>query len=189
MAEPLHHTLIKHFEDCTLTAYPDPASPLGLACTKRKLKLVDYQKVPNWNLLSGDPWTNGWGHTGKEIRAGHVYTQAQADGQFLVDIALHERVVASQLVNTSLLPQHVGACVSFGYNIGEGTYVGGVWKGGLGGSTLERLVNKGDLQGAALEFPKWNKAGGKVLLGLSRRRASEAWLFLHGELRYFEEME
>jgi hypothetical protein len=38
-------------------------------------------------------------------------------------------------------------------------------------------VNAGDFEGAAHEFSKWNKGGGKVLAGLVRRRASEALMF------------
>jgi lysozyme len=38
--------------------------------------------------------------------------------------------------------------------------------------------NRGDIEGAADEFLKWNKAGGKILAGLTRRRAAERALFL-----------
>ena len=61
------------------------------------------------------------------------------------------------------------ALVSFTYNLGAGA---------LGSSTLLGKLNRGDFEGAADEFPKWNKAGGKVLNGLVKRRAAERSLFL-----------
>jgi len=48
----------------------------------------------------------------------------------------------------------------------------------LESSTLRRLLNAGDHEAAAEQFPRWNKAGGKVLAGLVRRREAERDLFL-----------
>ncbi|EBY2991617.1 lysozyme, partial [Salmonella enterica subsp. enterica serovar Typhimurium] len=48
----------------------------------------------------------------------------------------------------------------------------------LSSSTLLRKLNSGDYAGAADEFLRWNKAGGKVLNGLTRRREAERALFL-----------
>ena len=64
----------------------------------------------------------------------------------------------------------VRSLTSFAYNCGLGN---------LQKSTLLKKVNAGDFKGAADEFPKWNKGGGKVLPGLVRRRASERLLFLN----------
>ena len=61
------------------------------------------------------------------------------------------------------------ALVSFTYNLGAGN---------LANSTLRKKVNERDWQAAADEFPKWRKAGGKVLRGLELRRAAERELFL-----------
>jgi len=61
------------------------------------------------------------------------------------------------------------ALVSFTYNLGSGN---------LSRSTLLKKFNAGDHAGAHAEFPKWNKAGGKVLAGLTRRRKAEADLFI-----------
>jgi lysozyme len=58
--------------------------------------------------------------------------------------------------------------VSFAYNVGAGN---------LKASTLLKKLNAGDTAGAAQEFQRWNKAAGKVLPGLTRRRACEALLF------------
>jgi lysozyme len=58
---------------------------------------------------------------------------------------------------------------SFVYNLGSGR---------LQSSTLRRKINRGDFEGAADEFPKWRRAGGKILKGLVLRRAAERKLFL-----------
>ena len=65
------------------------------------------------------------------------------------------------------------ALVAFAFNCGLGA---------LQASTLRRLYNAGDIEGAAAEFPKWNKGGGKVLPGLTRRRLAEQALFLSGNV-------
>lgn len=64
---------------------------------------------------------------------------------------------------------HLDAMVSFSYNCGLGS---------LQSSTLRQRYNRGDYDGAADEFLKWNKSGGKILAGLTRRRAAERALFL-----------
>ena len=66
---------------------------------------------------------------------------------------------------------HFGAEVSFSFNVGLGN---------LQSSTLRMKYNRGDTEGAADEFLKWNKSGGKVLGGLVRRREAERMLFLSG---------
>jgi GH24 family phage-related lysozyme (muramidase) len=67
--------------------------------------------------------------------------------------------------------RQLDALVSFSYNCGLGS---------LQSSTLRMKFNRGDYSGAADEFLKWNKAGGKVLNGLVRRREAERALFLSG---------
>jgi lysozyme len=68
------------------------------------------------------------------------------------------------------------ALVSFAYNEGIG---GPSLRGkGLLGSTLFRKHKAGDHTGAAAEFLKWNKQAGKVLRGLTRRRAAERLIYL-----------
>ena len=61
------------------------------------------------------------------------------------------------------------AMVSLAYNIGVGNF---------SKSTLLKKVNAGDFVGASEEFLRWNKAGGKELLGLTKRREREKQLFL-----------
>lgn len=116
--------------------------------------------------------TIGWGHTnhhGRKFKMGDVWTQAECDGEFRSDMIRFEKAVKS-LVTVPLKQWQFDALVSFSFNVGEGA---------LGKSTLLRKVNARDFDGAALEFQKWNKGGGRVLLGLVRRRASESLLFQH----------
>jgi lysozyme len=79
----------------------------------------------------------------------------------------------NRLVKVNIHQHHFDALVSFVYNVGIGN---------LENSTLLKKLNKGDFTGAAAEFPKWNKAGGKVLAGLTRRREAEKVLFEIGVL-------
>jgi GH24 family phage-related lysozyme (muramidase) len=105
----------------------------------------------------GDPWTIGWGSTGPDIRKGVVWTQKQCDDRF-----------TSHLGDTPTTQHQFDAMVSFAYNLGPGN---------LASSTLLKKHKARDFAGAAAEFAKWNKAGGKVMAGLTRRRAAEAALY------------
>ena len=144
-------TVMHHFENCKLKAYPDPGSK------------------------NGEPWTIGWGHTGPEVKPGLVWTQAQADAAFLEDLRSFERDVGS-LVKVPLTQGQFDALVSFAYNVGSDIDTDTIAEG-LGDSTLLRKLNAGDYEGAAQEFKKWNKNDGKVMRGLIRRRAAEEALF------------
>lgn len=111
--------------------------------------------------------TIGVGHTGPDVKPGMRITQAQSDALLSADLAKFEKAVARN-VKVALTQNQFDALVSFTYNLGEGN---------LRSSTLLKRVNAGDMAGAAAEFGKWNKAGGMVLAGLTRRRAAEAALF------------
>ncbi|MNH36694.1 Lysozyme RrrD [compost metagenome] len=74
-----------------------------------------------------------------------------------------------RLITSPLNQNQWDALVSFTYNLGAAN---------LESSTLRRLLNAGNYASAAEQFPRWNKAGGKVLAGLVRRRAAERDLFL-----------
>lgn len=73
------------------------------------------------------------------------------------------------LVKVPLTQNQFDALVSFAYNVGLGAF---------GDSTLLKLLNAGDIDGASKQFERWNKAGGKVSNGLTRRRNAEKALFL-----------
>lgn len=142
-AESIAEKLIKQYEGCRLSAYPDPAT-------------------------GGDPWTIGWGATGKDIRKGMIWTQEQADDRLAWDIAKFAREVKALLVPNPTAGE-LGALISFAYNVGAEN---------LKSSTLLRKFNAGDKIGAAKEFPKWIYANKKVMKGLVRRREAEQKAFL-----------
>jgi lysozyme len=96
------------------------------------------------------------------------FTEEEVDELFRHDLARFERGV-SRLINVELEQSKFDALVSFAFNVGLGN---------LQASTLRSKINRGDIDGAANEFPKWRRAGGKILKGLVRRRQAEQILFL-----------
>ena len=116
----------------------------------------------------GVPWTIGWGTTTGVVE-GMTCTQEQADQMLADDVAKVAGQVNS-LLKIKVNQNQFDALVSFAYNVGSGA---------LASSTLLRLVNSGEGEKAADEFPKWVHGGnGVVLPGLVRRRAAERSLFL-----------
>lgn len=170
--------LLHHFESCELVAYPDPNSALGVACTKRKLPMRGYRKVANWEALSGDPWTIGWGHTGLDVEEGLVWSQQIADDTFRRDLEFREQAV-DKFVTVPLTQGQFDAMVSIIYNVG----IGGTKKDGIvflrnrQPSTLLRKLNNGDYAGAAFEFKRWISKGSAAERGLYIRRMAETALF------------
>jgi lysozyme len=114
-------------------------------------------------------WTIGYGHT-HNVHPGMAIAQSEAEAFLQEDLSRFEAAVESA-VKVSLSDNQFSALVCFCYNVGAGA-------DGFGGSTLLKLLNKGDIPGAAGQFPQWNKAGGQPLLGLTRRRKAEQALFL-----------
>lgn len=115
------------------------------------------------------PWTIGWGCTGPEITPQTVWTLDQAEQA----LAKHLQYFAVEALKLSPVlakadDHKLAAIISFVYNCGLGNYRI---------STLKRRVDAADWVGAGQEIQKWNKAAGRVLPGLTRRRRAEA-LFL-----------
>lgn len=117
-------------------------------------------------------WTIGWGTTepinGVKPHEGMVITQQQADDLLIKNLKAYENAV-NKYVTYSINQNQFDALVSFAYNCGNGA---------LKTSTLLKKLNAGDIEEAANEFLRWNKANGKVLKGLTRRREAERKLFL-----------
>ena len=111
--------------------------------------------------------TIGWGHTGADVLEKQEISQEQADTLLQNDL---NKVCASvnNLIKVLLSQNKMDALVSFTFNLGSGN---------LGSSTLLRLINMGAYNDASKQFIRWNKAGGKVLDGLTRRRKAEQALF------------
>lgn len=134
-----------------------------------------HRKLPSGGCLSypdpgtgGSPWTIGWGSTGPNIDSKTTWTLAQAE------TALRDHLnyfttgllkLSPSLVSAS--DRRLAALISFVYNCGLGNYRI---------STLKKRVDVGDWNAAATEIVKWNKAAGRVLPGLTKRRTAEAML-------------
>jgi lysozyme len=114
-----------------------------------------------------EPWTIGYGHTGGDVYPGLVWTQDEADTHLELDLAVAERAV-SMYVLVQITQNEADALIDFTYNEGAGNFHS---------STLLRLLNQGDYDGAKAEFVKWDKAAGHVMQGLFNRRVAEAELF------------
>ena len=119
-------------------------------------------------------WTIGYGSTRKP--SGRAVTaktkpinETEAIEWMVEDLADTEKQVA-WLITAPLTENQFSALVSFTYNLGAGN---------LQSSTLRMKLNREDYDGAIVEFPKWRRAGGKVLAGLVKRRAAEIELFLN----------
>lgn len=114
-------------------------------------------------------WTIGYGHTAG-VHAGMGITQERAEALLLADLVTLVTAVES-LVHTPMTVEEESALVDLVFNIGSGNF---------SHSTLLKLLNAGDYSSAALEFDKWDRAGGNVLAGLLRRRQAETDMFKKG---------
>lgn len=128
-----------------------------------QLRLVAYMPTPN------DVPTIGYGHTGT-ARMGMRITEAEAERLLRQDLDWVEDTI-HDLVKVPLSQPQFDALASFIFNIGRSQF---------STSTLLRVLNASDYVGAAKQLPRWNKQKGKVLRGLTRRRADEKMMFLKG---------
>lgn len=136
-------------------------SQAGLALTElfEGCKLIAYPDP----ATGGKPWTIGYGHT-KGVSKGMRCTKEQAEKWLLEDV--QESVDAvNKYVQVELTQGMFDSLVDFVFNLGEGNFFK---------STLLRKLNNRDYKGADAEFIKWNKAAGKVMDGLTKRRLAEA---------------
>jgi lysozyme len=129
-------------------------------------------------LCPAKVWTIGYGHTGLKhndgtVKRGRKITSEQADVLLAADLTEKYAPDVRKLVKVPLKQHEFDALVSFHFNTGA-----------LGKSTLLKKLNQMDKGGAALEFMKWTRGGGKVLPGLVRRRKAEQYLFNTGRLAF-----
>lgn len=119
-------------------------------------------------LCPAKVWTIGFGHTGDDVKPNMNISLARAEELLKQDLAKFEQGV-QKIVTSTLNENQFSALVSFAYNCGLGN---------LKSSTLLKKVNiNPNDKTIASEFLKWDKAGGVVLAGLTKRRASEALLY------------
>jgi lysozyme len=128
-------------------------------------------------LCPASVWTIGWGSTGADpfnggrIRNGTVWTQEQCNQHFANHLATFEKAVRDGIGGSPTTQAQFDAMVSLTYNIGPA---------GFARSSVLRKHRARDFDGAARAFLMWNKGGGKVLKGLTRRREAEAALYRSG---------
>ncbi len=120
-------------------------------------------------LCAAGIWTIGYGHT-TGVKPGDTITEAQATALLQADLRVAEAAVQN-MVHVPLSDGQFGALVSFTFNVGQGA---------LGRSTLLRRLNAGDYDAVPAELARWNRAAGRVVQGLSNRRAAEAGLWARG---------
>lgn len=146
--------LIEEFEgyaeerpDGSVRAYPDPAT-------------------------GGKPWTIGIGSTtdenGEPIAPSAIWSRERAVARFKTHLAEFGAGVDQLIAGKPTTPAQKAAITSLAYNIGLSA---------LARSTVLKRHRAGDYAGAADAFAMWNRANGKVMAGLTRRRAAEAKLY------------
>ena len=115
-----------------------------------------------------DPFTIGYGATGPHICEGLVWTQQQAHDDLQQRVQQLGKSI-DPLVRVAINDNQKAALCDFAYNLGIHA---------LQDSTLLKLLNEGQMDAAANEFEKWDRAGGRVFQGLLIRRMTEKKLFL-----------
>lgn len=139
--------IIKKHEGLRLEAYPDPAT-------------------------GGEPWTIGYGNTfyedGSKVKNGDVISMQRADTLLKFVVGIFQRRM-QPLISAKITDNQLWALTSFAYNVGIGNFQK---------STLLKKVNANPSDPTiADEFLKWNKAAGKVMAGLTKRRKEESILY------------
>jgi lysozyme len=110
-----------------------------------------------------------WDHERKAVTMDHPdITREQGEWFLRSEVQGIEKAVG-RLITAELTQGMFDALVSFTYNLGSGN---------LQSSTLRMKLNRGNYEGAANEFWKWRRAGGKILKGLVRRREAERQMFI-----------
>ena len=126
------------------------------------IKSFESCKLKAYKCVSTEKYyTIGWGHYGADVKADMVITQEQADSMLISDVAKYEKYVNA--TGLELNQNQFDALVSFTYNCGNGN--------------LKKLINNRTLPEISNALLLYNKSGGKVLAGLTRRRKAEKMLF------------
>lgn len=117
-------------------------------------------------------WTIGYGHTGRAapppVTPGMTITPEEGEAILKADLEVFIAEI-SPLIETGLTANQFSALVSFAFNVGSANFAR---------SSVLRAVNEGRLDDVPGRLALWNKAGGRVLRGLVRRRMAEGELFM-----------
>lgn len=128
------------------------------------IKSFESCKLTSYKAVSTEKYyTIGWGHYGADVKRGQKITQAQADALLISDLAKYEAKVEKYQAKYNFNENQFSALVSFAYNIGS----------------IDQLTANGTRTIAQIsaKIPAYNKSGGKVLAGLTKRRNAEKNLF------------
>lgn len=178
--------LVFSYEQYREFAYPDPASPLAKATRGMRVRWgyrpareIIAELDESVKHLHGNPWTCGIGRT-----RGVTIDTRMSEAEAWKDMRAELDMVATQVRDACTIEPNeneLAAMTSLAYNIGMG------WSGskkpagakdGFRQSSVLRAHNRGDKQAAARAFRLWNRAGGVEMDGLTKRRVSEADLYL-----------
>lgn len=140
---------------------------------REKLELAAY---PDPGSANGDPWTIGYGHTGREVHRGLVWTEAQCNAAFDADLAKFEDGVNMLLGATPTTQNQFDALVSLAFNIGLDIDADTIAEG-LGDSSLLRAHKASDYATAQSKFIAWRFNDGREMKGLVNRRKEEARVY------------
>lgn len=136
------------------------------------IKMFEGFRAKPYKCPAGVP-TIGYGSTfysnGKKVTLKDKLITEQDATNLLTTVVTNFSSGVSKLLKIQVTQNQFDALVDFAYNVGIGN---------LKSSTLLKKVNAKNFSGAALEFIKWNKADGKVLPGLTKRRTAEKDLFI-----------
>ena len=112
--------------------------------------------------------TIGWGHTNHHLPrfdGNTIWSQQQCDDALARDMQVFERWVRDHAM-VALMQHEFDALASWSFNTG-----------GPASATLWKKLNAGNKTAVPAELAKWNRGGGKVLAGLTRRRKAEGLMF------------
>ena len=136
--------------------------------SEKGLDLIKFYEGCEYNAYkcAADVLTIGYGHT-KGVKEGDLITQQEADALLLHEMDEYEGYI-NNMVTVDLEQNQFDALVSWVFNLGSSN---------LSSSTLLKKINNKEFDAVPEQIKRWNKAGGKVLDGLIKRRNSEALLF------------
>lgn len=161
--------LVQRFEGC-YSCIPG-GTVNGKVKPKPVANLRDVNQTVYSYRCSANVPTIGWGNTmwadGTPVADGDECTLDEANQLFYTEIDEFAEGVA-RLIKTEITQNMFDALVCFAFNVGLGN---------LKNSTLLKVVNAGQFDQVREQFMRWNKAGGKELPGLTKRRSAEADLF------------
>lgn len=151
-------------------AMPDHIGPAGLEVIQAFescMKKIGAGRFTTYRDSVG-VLTIGWGHTNHHLprfKEGTVWSQAECDSALAGDMTVFERHVHAHC-RVALSQNELDALVSWSFNTG-----------GPPSATLWTKLNAGNKRAIPSELAKWNRGGGRVIAGLTRRRRAEGLLF------------